>query len=191
MKKSEVVFIEAGFNEIIIPSIWDFETFSKKTGEELKKQMWVFNNNDRKECCLIPEVTGILQEQFRNNWFFEYKKKPLKLFYVNRCYRYEKPQKGRYREFTQLGIEILGGRDRDLYTKESKELLISILNEFKDLEYDYNDTVTRGLGYYLEDGFEVECQNLGAQKQIAGGGKYEEGVGWAIGIDRLILALQK
>ncbi len=191
MKKSEVVFIKAGFNEIIIPSIWDFETFSKKTGEELKKQMWVFNNNDKKECCLIPEVTGILQEQFRNNWFFEYKKKPLKLFYVNRCYRYEKPQKGRYREFTQLGIEILGGRDRDLYTKESKELLISILNEFKDLEYDYNDTVTRGLGYYLEDGFEVECQNLGAQKQIAGGGKYEEGVGWAIGIDRLILALQK
>ena len=191
MKKSEVVFINAGFNEIIIPSIWDFETFSKKTGEELKKQMWVFNNNDKKECCLIPEVTGILQEQFRNNWFFEYKKKPLKLFYVNRCYRYEKPQKGRYREFTQLGIEILGGRDRDLYTKESIELLISILNEFKDLEYDYNDTVTRGLGYYLEDGFEVECQNLGAQKQIAGGGKYEEGVGWAIGIDRLILALQK
>lgn len=191
MKKSEVVFINTGFNEIIIPSIWDFETFSKKTGEELKKQMWVFNNNDKKECCLIPEVTGILQEQFRNNWFFEYKKKPLKLFYVNRCYRYEKPQKGRYREFTQLGIEILGGRDRDLYTKESKELLISILNEFKDLEYDYNDTVTRGLGYYLEDGFEVECQNLGAQKQIAGGGKYEEGVGWAIGIDRLILALQK
>jgi|TARA_Y100000588_G_scaffold112523_1_gene123398 histidyl-tRNA synthetase len=191
LKKSEVVFIKAGFNEIIIPSIWDFETFSKKTGEELKKQMWVFNNNDKKECCLIPEVTGILQEQFRNNWFFEYKKKPLKLFYVNRCYRYEKPQKGRYREFTQLGIEILGGRDRDLYTKESKELLISILNEFKDLEYDYNDTVTRGLGYYLEDGFEVECQNLGAQKQIAGGGKYEEGVGWAIGIDRLILALQK
>ncbi len=191
MKKSEVVFINAGFNEIIIPSIWNFETFSKKTGEELKKQMWVFNNNDKKECCLIPEVTGILQEQFRNNWFFEYKKKPLKLFYVNRCYRYEKPQKGRYREFTQLGIEILGGRDRDLYTKESKELLISILNEFKDLEYDYNDTVTRGLGYYLEDGFEVECQNLGAQKQIAGGGKYEEGVGWAIGVDRLILALQK
>tara|TARA_Y100001960_G_scaffold194919_1_gene204040 strand:- start:4045 stop:4620 length:576 start_codon:yes stop_codon:yes gene_type:complete len=191
LKKSEVVFINAGFNEIIIPSIWNFETFSKKTGEELKKQMWVFNNNDKKECCLIPEVTGILQEQFRNNWFFEYKKKPLKLFYVNRCYRYEKPQKGRYREFTQLGIEILGGRDRDLYTKESKELLISILNEFKDLEYDYNDTVTRGLGYYLEDGFEVECQNLGAQKQIAGGGKYEEGVGWAIGVDRLILALQK
>lgn len=191
LKKSEVVFINAGFNEIIIPSIWDFETFSKKTGEELKKQMWVFNNNDKKECCLIPEVTGILQEQFRNNWFFEYKKKPLKLFYINRCYRYEKPQKGRYREFTQLGIEILGGRDRELYTKESKELLISILDEFKDLEYDYNDTVTRGLGYYLEDGFEVECQNLGAQKQIAGGGKYEEGVGWAIGIDRLILALQK
>lgn len=189
LKQSGAVFINAGFNEIIIPSIWDFETFSKKTGEELKKQMWVFNNNDKKECCLIPEVTGILQENFRNNWFFEYKKKPLKLFYVNRCYRYEKPQKGRYREFTQLGIEILGGKDRDLYTKEAKELLISILSKFENLEYKYKDSVTRGLGYYLEDGFEVECDSLGAQKQIAGGGKYDEGVGWAIGIDRLILAL--
>ncbi len=151
--------------------------------------MWTFENKDGKNCCLIPEVTGVLQEMFREKWFFEYKKKPMKVFYINRCYRYEKPQKGRYREFTQLGIEILGGRDKELYSKEAKDLLISILNKFKTLDFKYNDSVTRGLGYYLDDGFEVECDNLGAQKQIAGGGAYNEGVGWAIGIDRLILSL--
>lgn len=151
--------------------------------------MWTFENKDGKNCCLIPEVTGVLQEMFREKWFFEYKKKPMKVFYINRCYRYEKPQKGRYREFTQLGIEILGGRDKELYSKEAKDLLISILNKFKSLDFKYNDSVTRGLGYYLDDGFEVECDNLGAQKQIAGGGAYNEGVGWAIGIDRLILSL--
>ena len=47
----------------------------------------------------------------------------------------------------------------------------------------------RGLAYYTEDGFEAGCSRLGAQKQIAGGGRYAEGIGWAIGLDRLALAL--
>jgi histidyl-tRNA synthetase len=54
-----------------------------------------------------------------------------------------------------------------------------------------NEKVKRGLGYYVEDGFEVECPNLGAQKQIAGGGRYDCGIGWAIGVDRLLFAMEK
>lgn len=165
------------------------ETFEKKTGEELSKQMWTFKDKSDLSCCLIPEVTGILQEKFRENWFYEYKKKPLKVFYINRCYRYEKPQKGRYREFTQLGIEILGGSNKVEYEKESKLLLKSIFEKFEYLDWEFKDSVSRGLGYYINNGFEVESQSLGAQKQVAGGGVYDEGVGWAIGIDRLILAL--
>lgn len=153
--------------------------------------MWIFKEKSGKECCLIPEVTGILQEEFNKNWFFEYKKKPLKLFYINKCYRYETPQKGRYREFTQIGIEILGGRDKEAYKKESIKILKTILNKFTDLDYEFVNSVKRGLGYYIEEGFEVECNNLGAQKQIAGGGVYKEGVGWAIGLDWLLLAKKK
>ena len=55
------------------------------------------------------------------------------------------------------------------------------------IEYKLNETVKRGLSYYVEDGFEVEVSSLGAQKQIAGGGRYKEGIGWAIGLDRLLL----
>ena len=150
--------------------------------------MWIFKEQSGKNCCLIPEVTGILQEEFRNKWFYEYKKKPLKLFYINKCYRYETPQKGRYREFTQIGIEILGGKEREQYKKESINLLKDVLKLFPELEYNFNESAKRGLGYYTEEGFEVECNNLGAQKQIAGGGVYPEGVGWAIGLDRLLLA---
>lgn len=150
--------------------------------------MWSFKDKGNRDCCLIPEVTGILQEEFRNSWYYNYSKKPLKVFYVNRCYRYEKPQKGRYREFTQMGIEILGGKDREFYSIESKDLLIEVLDLFKNIDYEFKDNVKRGLGYYTQAGFEVECSSLGAQKQIAGGGIYPEGVGWAIGIDRLILA---
>ncbi len=150
--------------------------------------MWLFKDKSGKDCCLIPEVTGVLQEEFNKNWFYEYKKKPLKLFYINKCYRYETPQKGRYREFTQIGIEILGGKDKDLYKKESIKILKEVLSLFPELDYKFNESVKRGLGYYTEDGFEVECKNLGAQKQIAGGGSYKEGVGWAIGLDRLLIA---
>ena len=135
-------------------------------------------------------MTGVLQENFRENWFYEYKKKPLKVFYVNRCYRYEKPQKGRYREFTQMGIEIMGGCERSLYEKEAKDLLLSVLGNFRSVEFEFNNSVRRGLGYYTKNGFEVESPLLGAQKQIAGGGTYDEGVGWAIGIDRLILSIK-
>jgi histidyl-tRNA synthetase len=54
--------------------------------------------------------------------------------------------------------------------------------------YDFKDSIKRGIGYYVEDGFEVECPVLGAKKQVAGGGRYAEGIGWAIGVDRVLLA---
>ena len=56
------------------------------------------------------------------------------------------------------------------------------------MQQQLKESVKRGLSYYTEDGFEVEVENLGAQKQIAGGGRYQQGIGWAIGVDRLILA---
>ena len=86
-------------------------------------------------------------------------------------------------------MEILGGNQPELYKTEIDNLVTDILNLFPDLKYNINPNVKRGLGYYTEDGFEVECQKLGAQKQIIGGGRYKEGIGFAIGIDRLILAL--
>jgi histidyl-tRNA synthetase len=54
-------------------------------------------------------------------------------------------------------------------------------------EYEFAGTVKRGLAYYVEDGFEISCPKLGAQKQVCGGGRYKEGIGFALGIDRLML----
>jgi histidyl-tRNA synthetase len=44
--------------------------------------------------------------------------------------------------------------------------------------------------WLTDRGFEAHSEKLGAQRQIAGGGRYAEGVGWAIGLDRLLLALE-
>lgn len=146
--------------------------------------MWRWTTLGGQDVCLIPEGTAIIQSLWNDGWS-KSMRKPARLFYVSRCYRFDRPQRGRYREFTQFGVEILGNKDGD------REEAISLLGEcLKAVGVDYRlvDQVQRGIGYYVDDGFEAECDALGAQKQIAGGGRYPEGIGWAIGVDRVMLA---
>jgi histidyl-tRNA synthetase len=181
------VLTAAGFDEIILPAVWERSTFEQKAaGSPVLDQMWVFKDKGDRDCCLIPEVTGVVQELYRGQWE-QSLPKPIRLFYVARCYRYERPQAGRYREFTQVGVEILGP---DTSKDEAVAALRKSLDEF-GLDYRFVPAVKRGLTYYVEDGFEVECDSLGSQKQVAGGGRYPEGIGWAIGLDRLLLALER
>jgi histidyl-tRNA synthetase len=147
--------------------------------------MYCFKDKSDREICLIPEVTALIQEEYKN-WKQSWPK-PIRVFYVQRCYRYEKPQKGRYREFTQIGLELLGAKSGD--REEAIQVLRSCLDLFP-VQYELKESVKRGLSYYVEDGFEVEVASLGAQKQIAGGGRYAEGIGWAIGLDRLLVVLE-
>lgn len=187
-------FIDAGFEEIIVPSIWEAATFLDKVGEENARMMWTFEDKGGRSCCLIPEVTGLLQETWRTSWrnkaAQEQRCSPEKacrdVFYTQRAYRYERPQAGRYREFTQLGIEMLGSTDTD----RAKTLLRTCLDAV-GVDYRFDDAVARGLSYYVDAGFEAAVDSLGAQKQVAGGGAYAEGVGWAVGVDRLVLAKLK
>lgn len=51
-----------------------------------------------------------------------------------------------------------------------------------------NVGVKRGLSYYTGNGFEVAIPSLGAQKQVVGAGPYKQGIGFAVGVDRLLLA---
>ena len=178
------VFIVRGLEELILPALWEQQTFIDKAGPEIIGQMWAFEDKGGRKVCLVPEATAPVQEMWRDDW--SKRMKGRSVFYVARCYRYERPQAGRYREFTQIGIELLGEDADDARA-------ISLLRECLDLtgvEYTMSDAVKRGLAYYVADGFEAECTKLGAQKQIAGGGRYAEGVGWAIGLDRLLLALE-
>ena len=166
--------------------MWEQETFINKAGREILGQMYAFKDKGDRDICLIPEVTAIIQELWKQGWSKTFPK-PTKLFYVSRCYRYDKPQAGRYREFTQFGVEILGGRAPDDAT-ELKEVMFKCLEKISIANYEYKSSVKRGLNYYIEDGFEVEIASLGAQKQVAGGGRYDSGIGFAFGVDRLLLS---
>ncbi len=158
----------------------------ERSGKEIEGQMWTFRDKGERPCTLIPEATALIQREYRDRWS-KCKPKPIRVFYVQRCYRYERPQAGRYREFTQFGVEMLGPKP-EAYEDECKALLREVLDTV-GATYEFDDAVVRGLSYYSRDGFEARIPTLGAQQQVAGGGSYAEGCGWAIGVDRLILSL--
>ncbi|KAA8698061.1 ATP phosphoribosyltransferase regulatory subunit [Pseudomonas caricapapayae] len=183
---SGAIFIEAGAEEAIVPALWGQDTFIEKAGgSEIIGQMWAFEDKAGRACCLIPEATALFQE--RSEALLDGRREAL-FFYVARCYRYERPQAGRYREFTQLGLEILGPSPQQALQR-SQAICTGFLDSL-GLDYELNTAVKRGLSYYLNgNGFEVRCSRLGAQQQVVGGGAYREGAGFGIGLERLVLAL--
>lgn len=190
-RKLEDTCLDYNLEQVIIPSIWTQDTFVEKAGEEILNQMYTFKDKKGRDLCLIPEGTAPIQELFQE-WSKTLSKDKYKsIFYLSRCYRYERPQAGRYREFWQFGVEFLY---KDISTEtelEIKDKMYSLLQDLLNMPNDnltLNNQVKRGLSYYIEDGFEVSCDLLGAQKQILGGGKYQNGIGFAIGVDRLLLA---
>ena len=171
-----------GYQEMMIPVIQLSETFEKKVGEENNNMMYTFTDRGNRDICLAPEYTAVVQ-QLANETFKM--TKDVKLFYIGECFRGERPQAGRYRQFTQFGVEVINPR-KD-YTDELLEIAKKLIELTTD-NYEVNLDVTRGLEYYTGGkGFEIACPELGAQKQICGGGSYDGGAGFAIGIDRVLL----
>lgn len=145
--------------------------------------MYTFQDKSGRELCLRPEGTATIQLLSQKLGG----KKDVTLWYETRCWRYEKPQAGRYREFTQFGIEWLNPRDPERAYNRLIELAKDMLEKM-EIEYEWSDQVKRGLSYYVKEGFEANVSSLGAQKQVLGGGTYAEGIGFAIGIDRAMIA---
>jgi histidyl-tRNA synthetase len=183
---SGATFIDAGAEEAIVPALWSQDTFVQKAGgSEIIGQMWAFPDKKGRPCCLIPEVTALFQERCQE--LLERRKERM-LFYVARCYRYERPQAGRYREFVQLGFEYLCPNPQRALSR-SREIGAGFLDSL-GLGYAFDIAAKRGLSYYLNgEGFEIRCPELGAQQQVAGGGAYREGAGFGIGAERLLLAM--
>lgn len=171
-----------GYQEMMIPVIQKYSTFESKVGTENNNMMYRFKDLGDRDLCLSPEYTAVVQLVAKDKFKFN---RDVKLFYIGECFRGERPQAGRYRQFTQFGVEILNP-SKD-YTSELIEIAKKLI-ELSTNEYEINLDATRGLDYYKGGkGFEISCPQLGAQKQICGGGTYDCGVGFAIGLDRLLL----
>jgi histidyl-tRNA synthetase len=176
-----------GFEEIEIPIIQLKETFENKVGKENNNLMFNFKDNGNRDIVLSPEYTSVIQQLSKETYKQE---KNVKLFYIQECFRGEKPQKGRYRQFTQLGVEIINPND-SINNNTLVQIVIELLSTLHDISFDsfkVNYEVKRGLDYYNDGkGFEVLCEELGSSKQVCGGGFYNGGCGFSLGIDRLML----
>jgi histidyl-tRNA synthetase len=159
-----------GFKEISIPIIQAQETFKGKVGEENNNLMYNFKDRGDRDLCLAPEYTAVIQKLSNTTFKME---KDVKLFYVQECFRGEKPQAGRYRQFTQLGVEIINPSFSDEYVDYLSGLAMDMLNETSKKRFELTLGVKRGLDYYKEGkGFEIACEALGSSKQVCGGGNY-------------------
>jgi histidyl-tRNA synthetase len=183
LNKMIVLAEEKQYKEIILPSVEPQAIYTEKAGNEILGQMYTFKDKGDRDLCLRPEGTATVQLIANKYWKSQ---KDVKLWYFERCWRYERPQLGRYREFFQFGVEWINPRD----IQAAKAELIDLAKKMVELvtnEYEINDSVKRGLSYYTTEGFEISIPTLGAQKQVVGGGEYKEGIGFAVGFDRIML----
>ena len=99
-----------GFREIRTPVFEHTELFQRGVGDTtdvVQKEMYTFDDKGGRSITLRPEGTAGVVRSFLENGLFN-EALPQKLFYHVNCYRYEKPQAGRWREFDQFGVEVLG-----------------------------------------------------------------------------------
>jgi len=116
-----------GFSEWEAPTIESTDLYLKKSGGELPTQLFRFTDQGERDITVRPELTASLG-RIAAAYQREYTK-PLKWFEIGSCFRYEKPQKGRLREFVQFNADILGeegaGSDAELIA-----LAIDCMREF-------------------------------------------------------------
>jgi len=95
-----------GFKEIITPIVESYELLSAKAGDEVRSRMFVFKDMGDRMIALRPEFTASVARLVATALRTE--PKPFRLFSVGSIYRYDEPQKGRYREFWQSNFELIG-----------------------------------------------------------------------------------
>lgn len=94
-----------GYQHIDVPIIEHTELFLTKSGEDIISKMYSFHFKNR-HICLRPEYTASIGRAFVNH--LQGRPLPVRLYYAGPVFRYEKPQKGRYRQFSQIGVELIG-----------------------------------------------------------------------------------
>lgn len=285
------IFGRAGYGPIETPIFEDTDLFERGVGEStdiVQKEMFTFEDLGGRSVTLRPEGTAAVCRAYVEHGMHKLAQ-PVRLWYWGPFFRYEAPQAGRYRQFTQVGAEAIGTdspladaeaiglldellrslgvpgvklklgslgspQGRTEYRRELQDYLrrhqadlsaevvaridsnplrafdakdpgtqavmveapklldrlegedaehfaeLRSLLEASQIEYSLDPTLVRGLDYYSRTVFAFTCDELGAQSEIGGGGRYDglieqlggpsaAAVGWAAGVERILLAL--
>ncbi len=105
------IFETYGYNEIKTPIFEELSLFTTKSGEGIKDQIYHFQDKGGRDLALRPELTAPVARMYIKE--LQKTPKPVKMYYFGSCFRYERPQAGRWRQFWQFGCELIGGKSPD------------------------------------------------------------------------------
>lgn len=138
------LFAGFGYEEIRLPMMEATELFSRGVGEGtdiVSKEMYTFADRKGRSLTLRPEGTAGVARAFIENGMAQ-RPRPIRLSYMGPMFRYEKMQRGRYRQFSQIGIEILGAAS----PQADVEVLLALHGFLKALDFEDLTIVLNNLG---------------------------------------------
>jgi histidyl-tRNA synthetase len=164
-----------GYREVCTPEFEDLELFTMRSGEGIIEEMYVFEDKGGRKLALRPEITAAVIRMYINE--AKVAPKPLRWCYFADCFRYERPQKGRYRQFWQFGVELIGAdtaaadaetimlaSDMLNATGVTYELKVGHLSFMKNLVKDLEPAMQRKVRAHLDkkdfDGLNATLESL-------------------------------
>ncbi len=158
-----------GVSEIRTPVFENTELFERGVGDTtdvVEKEMYTFEDKGGRSITLRPEGTASAARSYIEHGLFN-NPQPTKLYYMIGCYRYEKPQAGRYREFRQFGVEYYGSSQPSI-DAEVMSLALMIYDKLglKNLSLNINsigcphcrEIYNNKLREYLEANYDKLCE---------------------------------
>ncbi|NOZ58672.1 MAG: histidine--tRNA ligase [Euryarchaeota archaeon] len=142
------VFVRFGYAEVATPTFEHLELITAKSGEEIVAHLYHFKDKGGRDLALRPELTAPVMRLYVNE--LQSSPKPLRLYYFGNCFRYERPQAGRYREFWQAGVELIGSSSPEAQA-EVIALAKAVLDELGLRNYELHVGSVGVLRKFLEE----------------------------------------
>lgn len=152
------VFRRFGYREVQTPVFEELELFTAKSGPGIVDELYDFVDKGERRMTLRPELTAPAMRMYFNEHAFD--PKPVKWSYFGACYRYDRPQSGRYREFWQFGCEQIGAGTPLAYA----ELIALAEALFDEVGLTARETAVGHVGVLrdLVDGLGLDAEGRGA-----------------------------
>ncbi|MEM0372440.1 MAG: histidine--tRNA ligase [archaeon] len=108
--KMRRIFELYGYGEVCTPAFEDFELLATKSGPEIENEIYAFEDKSGRKLGLRFDPTVPICRIVASNPSLT---KPIRFYYITNMWRYDRPQAGRYREFWQAGLELIGVKGAD------------------------------------------------------------------------------
>ncbi|WP_349407986.1 histidine--tRNA ligase [Pseudalkalibacillus sp. SCS-8] len=144
-EKAKEICRRYNYHEIRTPIFEHTELFQRGVGDStdiVQKEMYTFKDRGDRSLTLRPEGTASVVRSFVQNKMFGNPQQPTKLYYIGPMFRYERPQKGRMRQFVQFGIEALGSNDPAI----DAEVMALAMELYKELGLKHLKLIINSLG---------------------------------------------